>query len=71
MHEKEKILQLLKEVKEDENYKAFYARFEALRIQSLEQDILSEIKAENDYGNTEYKLKFDHPTVNRVDQLTT
>ena len=34
MHEKEKILQLLKEVKEDENFKAFYAKFEALRVQS-------------------------------------
>ena len=67
MHEKEKILQLLKEVKEDENYKAFYAKFEALRKQSDTEDQLKEIKAENDYGNTEYKLKFDHPTVNRVD----
>ena len=30
-----------------------------------------EIKAENDYGNVEYKLKVDSPTLNRVDHLTT
>ena len=26
---------------------------------------------ENDYGNCEYKLKFDNPSMNRVDHLTT
>ena len=31
---------------------------------------LTSIKPENDNGNTEYKLKFDHPTLNRVDHLT-
>lgn len=34
-------------------------------------EILTEIKAENNYGNTEYKLKLDNPTLNRVDHLTT
>jgi GTPase len=28
------------------------------------------VKPENDYGNIEYKLKFEHPTLNRVDHLT-
>jgi GTPase len=32
---------------------------------------LTSIKAENDYGNCEYKLKLDNPTLNRVDHLTT
>ena len=32
---------------------------------------LEEIKPEGDYGNCEYKLKLDNPTLNRVDHLTT
>lgn len=32
MQEKEQILQILREVQDDENFKAFYSRFEELRI---------------------------------------
>jgi len=32
---------------------------------------LLDIEAEWNYGNTEYKLKFDNPTLNRIDHLTT
>jgi GTPase len=41
-----------------------------LRKQAEDQEVLSAIKAENDNGNTEYKLKFDNPTLDRVDHLT-
>ena len=33
--------------------------------------MLNEIKPENDYGNTEYKLKLVDFTLDRVDHLTT
>ena len=68
--DKKKVLQILKDVQEDENFKDFYAGFETLRAQAEDQEILQSIKPENDNGNTEYKLKFDHPTLNRVDHLT-
>jgi GTPase len=42
-----------------------------LQFESDKLDKLDEVKAENDYGNCEYKLKFDNPTLNRVDHLTT
>jgi GTPase len=32
---------------------------------------LENLGAENDYGKTEYKLKLDNPTLDRVDHLTT
>ena len=34
-------------------------------------DILDEIKPENDYGNTEYKLKLVDFTMDRVEHLKT
>jgi hypothetical protein len=42
-----------------------------LEKESIHNDKLNEIKCESDYGNTEYKLKLDNPTLNRVDHLTT
>lgn len=32
---------------------------------------MENLGAENDYGKTEYKLKLDNPTLDRVDHLTT
>ena len=37
----------------------------------MEQEKVTSLKAERDYGNTEYKLMLDNPTLNRVDHLTT
>ena len=45
--------------------------YEKLELESKSMDRLQSVKAENDYGNCEYKLKLDNPTLNRVDHLTT
>lgn len=71
MVEKQEIVRLLREVQDDENFKVFFQRYQTLQFESDNLDKLAEVKAENDYGNCEYKLKFDNPTLNRVDHLTT
>jgi GTPase len=34
-------------------------------------EVLSEVKAERNSGNIEYKLKLESPSIDRVDHLTT
>jgi GTPase len=61
----------MKEIQDDENFKVFYSKFEILKVVADSQEQLKEISAEADYGNTEYKLKLDNPSLDRVDHLTT
>ena len=61
----------MREVQEDSNFKAFYAKYLSLQEEAMKIEQLTDIRAEKDYGNIEYKLKFDNPTLNRVDHLTT
>lgn len=58
-------------MQEDENFKLFFSKYQVLKDLSILLENLKELKAENDYGNVEYKLKLDNPTLNRIDHLTT
>lgn len=71
MQEKEQILQILKDVREDPKFTNFYGKFESLKEKAESIECLKEVPPEKDYGNMEYKLKLDNPTLNRVDHLTT
>ena len=64
-------MSILRDVQEDANFIAFFAKYEQLREHSKDQEILAEIKPERDQGNCEYKLKLVDFTLDRVDHLTT
>ena len=55
MADKEKVTQILKEVQDDDNFKVFYANYEALALEAQNLEKLEQIKAEGDFGNIEYK----------------
>lgn len=64
-------MSILKDVQEDANFKAFFAKYEQLKTAAMDMDELAEIKPERDQGNCEYKLKLVDFTLDRVDHLTT
>jgi hypothetical protein len=62
---------ILKELRDDVNFKAFMRGFHDLKQASLGQERSEKLPPEDDFGNTEYKLKLANPSLDRVQHLTT
>ena len=71
MFEKEKILTILKDIQEEDDFQQFFNKFIELKNKAENEEKLQQMDKESDRGNCEYKLKFDKPTMDRVEHLQT
>lgn len=62
---------ILKEIKDDKNFKAYLSKFYELKKKCESQTEIEALVKEDDYGNVEYKLKLANPSIERVEHLTT
>ena len=58
---------ILGEIKDDENFIAFFNKYQSLKQKAEEEkDQVTQLNKEDEYGNIEYKLKLANPSMDRV-----